>query len=69
MASITPCAEEMKPFLFAYYAPTAFQIYFCLTINGKTQISQSATSKQQGAGRIGKDRKGLLQASPFKLTI
>ena len=33
MASKTPCAEEKKPFLFAYHAPTAFQIHFCLTIN------------------------------------
>ena len=32
MSSKKPCAEEKKPFLFAYHAPTAFQIHFCLTI-------------------------------------
>ena len=32
MASINPYAEEKKPFLFAYHAPTAFQIHFCFTI-------------------------------------
>ena len=32
VASIPPCAEEKKPLLFAYHAPTAFQIHFCFTI-------------------------------------
>ena len=37
MASKTPCAEEKKPFLFAYHAPTAFQIHFCLTISNSNR--------------------------------
>ena len=36
MASINPYAEEKEHFLFAYDAPMAFQIHFCLTITGTT---------------------------------
>ena len=39
MASINPYAEEKEHFLFAYDAPMAFQIHFCLTITQKTSES------------------------------
>ena len=35
MASITPYAEGKEHILFVYDTPMAFQIHFCLTINGK----------------------------------
>ena len=54
MASKTPCAEEKKPFLFAYHAPTAFQIHFCLTITSEiNQFAQEALAQIQATGNQG----------------